>query len=91
MAATGRNGATLHRAFVGTRATARTHLSIKRLADDQFEATVMPTASPGATQPGAACWTVTEHGHISKVKTGENAGEFLKHDFVVRQYIQAGK
>lgn len=33
---------------------------------------------------------MTEHGHNSRVKAGENAGEFLKHDFVVRQYTQAG-
>ena len=38
----------------------------------------------------AAYWTVTEHGHSSKVKAGENAGEFLQHDFVVRQYVPAG-
>lgn len=77
--------------IVGTRDTARTHISIKRLADDQFEATVTPTAASGAAQPWAAYWTVTEHGHNSKVKAGENAGEFLKHDFVVRQYTQAGE
>ncbi len=77
--------------IVGTRDTARTHITIKRLADDQFEATVTPTAASGAAQPWAAYWTVTEHGHNSKVKAGENAGEFLKHDFVVRQYTQAGE
>jgi hypothetical protein len=33
---------------------------------------------------------VTEHGHSSKVKAGENAGELLQHDFVVRQYVPAG-
>ncbi len=39
----------------------------------------------------AAYWTVTEHGRSSKVKSGENAGEFLKHDFVVRQYVPVGQ
>jgi hypothetical protein len=34
---------------------------------------------------------VTESGHSSKVKAGENAGEFLQHDFVVRQYVPAGE
>jgi hypothetical protein len=38
-----------------------------------------------------AYWTVTEDGHSSKVKAGENSGEFLKHDFVVRQYQAAGE
>jgi hypothetical protein len=39
----------------------------------------------------SAYWTVTEHGHASKVSAGENAGEMLKHDFVVRQYVPAGQ
>ena len=33
---------------------------------------------------------MTEHNHSSRVKAGENAGEFLKHDFVVRQYVTLG-
>lgn len=77
--------------IVGNREPARTQLTIKRLADDQFEATVTPAAASGTAPPWAAYWTVTEHGHNSKVKAGENAGEFLKHDFVVRQYTQAGE
>ena len=67
-------------------------LSLTRLASgpqgDQFEAMVTPTADAPANW--AAYWTVTEHGHSSKVKSGENAGEFLQHDFVVRQYTPAG-
>lgn len=35
----------------------------------------------------AAYWTVTEHGHSSKVRAGENRGELLQHDYVVRQYV----
>lgn len=77
--------------IAGDRETARIDVAIKRLDDNQFEATVTPTAAPaGAAQAWAAYWTVTEHGHSSRVKAGENAGEFLKHDFVVRQYTQAG-
>ncbi|MDI9334879.1 MAG: DUF1223 domain-containing protein [Cytophagales bacterium] len=38
----------------------------------------------------SAYWTVTEDGHSSKVQAGENSGELLKHDFVVRQYQLAG-
>lgn len=74
----------------GPRGAARMHIALKRLADDHFEATVTPAAGSGAAQAWAAYWTVTEHGHSSRVKAGENAGEFLKHDFVVRQYTQAG-
>jgi len=70
------------------REPARAHITLTRLADDQFEATVTPAAG---TPAWAAYWTVTEHGHNSRVKAGENAGQFLKHDFVVRQYTQAGE
>ena len=34
---------------------------------------------------------MTEHNHSSRVKAGENAGKFLKHDFVVRQYVPVGR
>jgi hypothetical protein len=57
-------------------------------APDLVEATVTPAT---AGKPWAAYWTVTEHGHASKVKAGENAGEELRHDFVVRQYVPAGQ
>ena len=48
------------------------------------------TPVAGAPDTWSAYWTITEHGHSSKVKSGENAGEFLQHDFVVRQYTPAG-
>jgi hypothetical protein len=55
---------------------------------DQFSARVTP--SEGVSQ-WSAYWTVTEHGHNSRVKAGENRGEFLQHDFVVRQYTPMGR
>ncbi len=55
---------------------------------NQFEARVTPLANNSSW---VAYWTVTEHNHNSRVNAGENAGEFLKHDFVVRQYVLAGK
>ena len=67
---------------------ARAAIRIERLAGDTFEAVVTPVTA-GATW--SAYWTVTEHGHSSKVKAGENSGEFLQHDFVVRQYVPAGR
>ena len=67
---------------------ARAAISLKQLGTDQFEASVVPTTQ--ATN-WSAYWTVTEHGHNSKVLSGENKGEFLKHDFVVRQLVQAGE
>lgn len=66
-------------------------ISLRQVGDGQFEALVTPVV--GAVLPGStwsAYWTVTEHGHSSKVKSGENAGEFLQHDFVVRQYTPTG-
>jgi len=67
---------------------ARATISLQRLANpDSFEARVTPADPNGAW---SAYWTVTEHGHSSRVKAGENAGETLKHDFVVRQYSPVG-
>ena len=57
---------------------------------DQFEASVAPMVTAPNAPVWSAYWTVTEHGHNSKVLAGENSGEFLKHDFVVRQLVQAG-
>lgn len=68
---------------------ARVSITLKQVDADRFEARVTTAAGAGAL-PWSAYWTVTENGHNSKVQAGENAGEFLKHDFVVRQYTQAG-
>ena len=68
--------------------SARAAISLKQLGTDQFEASVTPVM-PAANW--SAYWTVTEHGHNSRVLSGENRGEFLKHDFVVRQYTPAGE
>lgn len=75
------------RALASASDPARAALTLQRKGADAFEATVTPAAGVGAW---SAYWTVTEHGHASKVKSGENAGELLKHDFVVRQYVPAG-
>lgn len=53
-----------------------------------FEAHITPASNAGAW---TAYWTVTEHNHSSRVKAGENSGEFLKHDYVVRQYTPVGR
>jgi hypothetical protein len=73
----------------GGKEPARAGIVLTQLGANQFEATVTPSAALQASS-WSAYWTVTEHGHSSKVRAGENAGEFLKHDFVVRQYTQAG-
>ena len=43
-------------------------------------------ALPGAPTRLAAYWAVTEQGHTSAVRAGENSGATLKHDYVVREY-----
>ena len=55
---------------------------------EQFVAQVSP--GPGV-KSWSAYWTITEHGHSSRVKAGENKGESLQHDFVVRQYTPVGR
>ena len=53
---------------------------------NRFTATVVPGA--GAPARLAAYWAVTEQGHVSAVKAGENEGVTLNHDYVVREYRQ---
>jgi hypothetical protein len=63
-------------------------ITLKQMGTDQYEALV--SADTRTPLSWSAYWTVTEHGHSSKVKAGENAGELLQHDYVVRQYTPAG-
>jgi hypothetical protein len=70
---------------------ATSSINLVQTSADQFEAIVSPVA--GTNNPAAtwsAYWTITEHGHVTKVKAGENSGETLLHDFVVRQYTPVG-
>ncbi|MEO6015621.1 MAG: DUF1223 domain-containing protein [Polaromonas sp.] len=74
-----------------SRDTARANITVQQVGADQFEASVTPVVGLQNSSTWSAYWTITEHGHNSKVLAGENSGEFLKHDFVVRQYTQAGE
>jgi len=70
-------------------AAAQATIAMQRIAQtDQYTARVTPA---DGVSHWSAYWTVTEHGHNSKVKSGENKGEFLQHDFVVRQYVPVGR
>lgn len=51
---------------------------------NRVDATVKPLSGTPARL--AAYWAVTEQGHVSSVKAGENQGVTLNHDFVVRDY-----
>ncbi|MBI5717075.1 MAG: DUF1223 domain-containing protein [Burkholderiales bacterium] len=59
-------------------------VTLTRAADGQVQAHVSPAAGADATQTLTAYWAVVEHQHTSRVRTGENAGETLRHDHVVR-------
>lgn len=48
---------------------------------------VTATVQSNAGARLAAYWTVTENGHSTPVKSGENAGVMLKHDHVVREFL----
>lgn len=56
---------------------------LTREADGRVHARVAP-AEAGAAGRLAAYWAVVEHRHVSRVRAGENAGETLHHDHVVR-------
>lgn len=43
---------------------------------------------PGAPMRLAGYWAMTEDGHVSAVKAGENAGATLRHDAVVREFVE---
>lgn len=59
-----------------------------QLVRDGNRVTATIAALPGAPTRLAAYWAVTEQGHVSAVKAGENEGVTLRHDFVVRDYRQ---
>jgi hypothetical protein len=76
------------RAVSASNEPARASISLQSTSDtNQFEARITPAQGVGAW---SAYWTVTEHNHSSRVSAGENKGENLKHDFVVRQYTPVG-
>jgi len=81
----GRDRTDWSRATVSTsgRPAAAVDVAVAR-EGDRFVATVTPAA--GAPQRLAAYWAVTEQGHVTAVKAGENEGVTLRHDFVVRDY-----
>jgi hypothetical protein len=79
-------------AVPASKTVANSSINLIQTGSDLFEAVVSPVAggnSPSGTW--SAYWTITEHGHVTKVKAGENSGETLLHDFVVRQYTPVGE
>jgi hypothetical protein len=76
-------------------------IRLEQVAGGGFSARIEPVAGAGAGAGGGAAgqastawsayFTVTEHGHVSKVSSGENKGETLKHDFLVRQFVPLGQ
>jgi hypothetical protein len=72
------------------RQTATVALTLTR-DGERFNATVLPLASTAKAAAApirlAAYWAVTEQGHVTAVKAGENQGVTLTHDFVVREYL----
>lgn len=74
---------------IESRVAPRAQITLRREGTGaSFAARVIPVEPSSAW---TAYWTVTEHGHQSHVSAGENSGEFLKHDFVVRQYVPVGR
>ena len=65
------------------RPAARVDITLVR-EERRFSATVVPAS--GAPARLAAYWALTENGHSTAVKAGENEGVTLKHDYVVREY-----
>ena len=68
-------------ATLPARETSSVQISLTR-SGAQVTATVQSNASSRL----AAYWAVTEDGHSTAVKAGENAGTVLKHDHLVREW-----
>ena len=77
-----RLGATL--AVRGVAPEAKVEVTLRR-EGNHFSASV--SALNGAPARLTAYWAVTEQGHVSSVKAGENEGVTLRHDHVVREYL----
>ncbi len=71
-------------AAAGARAPAKVDIELVR---DGKAVSASVNARPGAPARLAAYWAVTENGHSTAVKAGENHGATLTHDFVVRRYV----
>ena len=56
------------------------------LSRDGDLVTAQVAAAPGVAALLSGYWTVLEDRHVSQVRAGENAGETLRHDHVVRLY-----
>jgi hypothetical protein len=63
-------------------------IELNKLDANRFETKIAPVQASAAW---SAYFTVTEHEHVSRVTAGENKGETLKNDFVVRQYVPLGQ
>lgn len=73
------------RATVGPGAAAAAPVEVQ-LTRDGRRVTAVVTPAAGTPARLAAYWAVTESGHVSAVKAGENQGATLTHDDVVREY-----
>jgi hypothetical protein len=82
----------INTAVPASKTLATSSINLTQTGADQFEAVVSPVVGAfSSSSTWAAYWTITEHGHVTKVKAGENRGETLQHDFVVRQYTPVGE
>ena len=75
-------------ALIASSESAKASIALAQLEANRFEAKIAPTDT---SANWSAYFTVTEHEHISRVSAGENKGETLKNDFVVRQYVPLGQ
>ena len=64
-------------------APSRVHLTLTREGE---RVTAQVAAAPGTALQLGGYWAVLEDQHLSQVRAGENAGETLRHDHVVRLY-----
>jgi hypothetical protein len=87
-----KNGITVRgydaKSVLASNEAAQALIEMNKLDANRFEAKIAPMQASAAW---SAYFTVTEHEHLSRVTAGENKGETLKNDFVVRQYVPLGQ
>ena len=66
-------------------AAAPSHVQLKLTREGEL-VTAQVAAAPGLASQLSGYWAVLEDQHVSQVRAGENAGETLRHDHVVRLY-----
>jgi hypothetical protein len=72
--------------FANNREKAEVAIHMQGQQDNGLSVRALVSPLPDKQRAWSGFWALTEDGHSSRVGAGENAGEHLQHDFVVRGF-----